>query len=425
MARPLLFRPDMDRALDPAELRRARLRRALLVAVAAVAAVALWLGLVRWLRPAVSLAEVRIGEIRRGDLEETVQASGTAVPASERTIVSPVEARVVRRLEEPGAVLEPGQPILDLDVAATRQALADAEERLAQNRSDLALLDVEAERDVDALRAKVAALEMDLEIAGYRRDQQRRLHADGLTSDEELKLAEVAQRKAEIELARSRDEIDVEQRRRAARTERLELEARILRREIEELGRRLARADVRAESRGVLTWVFEEEGAAVGPGEPLARLADLDAFRIEAAVADVYAPRLAVGQRCRVLAGDESLPGRLERILPEVESGTVRFHVALDEPGHPALRPNLQTDVLVVTGERRGVLLAPRGPYVRGEAARQQVFAVRGDRAVRTDIELGGVGHDHYEIVSGLEEGDRVILSDLRSRLHAEELRLR
>ena len=176
---------------------------------------------------------------------------------------------------------------------------------------------------------------------------------------------------------------------------------------------------------GAITYPWKADGATVGTGEVLARIADLDSFRVEASVADAYASRLEVGRPVRVLIDDEPLPGRVSGILPTIESGAVRFTVDLDEPSHPGLRHNLRVDVLVVTGFRADVLRAPRGPYIQGGGDEHQVFVVRGDRARRTDIRLGLIGHEFYEIVEGLEEGDEIVLSDMRDYLHAREVRVK
>ena len=69
--------------------------------------------------------------------------------------------------------------------------------------------------------------------------------------------------------------------------------------------------------------------------------------------------------------------------------------------------------------------MAPRGPWVGQGGERHQVFVVRADRAVRTDVRLGIVGHESYEVLDGLDEGDEIILSDMRDYLHAREIRLK
>jgi HlyD family secretion protein len=368
---------------------------------------------------------VRVGKVERGDLEATVRASGQVVPAFERVVSSPVEARVLRLLRQPGAILEAGDPILELDTTTIRMQLDQLEEELARIENTRRQRRLEHGKTVAGLRHDIETQQLDVEIAEYRLQQNRKLHANGLIPDEVLKESEVAFEKATIRIEQLSEETIAADRTHETDLEQLDLDARLLRREMEETRRQLELATPRADHSGVLTWVTEEAGATVRRGDLLARIADLESFRVEASIADSYAPRLETGQPVHVLIGDESLPATLTRILPTIEGGTVRFVVELEQPSHSLLRHNLRVDVLVVTGSRRDVLKIPRGPYIRGGGDLHQVFVIRGDRAVRRDVRLGLVGHQYYELVDGLVEGDELILSDMNHRLHAERIRVK
>jgi HlyD family secretion protein len=354
-----------------------------------------------------------------------VRASGTVVPGFERVLSSPVEARVLRRLQEPGAVLAAGQAILELDTSDIERDLADIRERLARNANDRRQRRLELADELAELERRLESQQLDLEMARYRLSQNTTLHGEGLVSSDTLKESEVAVRKGEIELRQINDRMASARQSHEAKLESLDLDASLLRREETSARQRLEQAMARTEEPGVLTWLIEDVGATVQRGEILARIANPDAFQVEATVADAYATRLEVGQTVRVEVGVESLTGTLSRILPAIESGALTFMVDLERPDHPSLRQNLRVDVLVVTGSRRDVLLTPRGPYIQGGGALHQVFVARGDRAVRSEVTLGLAGAEHFEVVSGLTEGDEIIVSDMRDRLYATALRLR
>jgi HlyD family secretion protein len=373
----------------------------------------------------VHRSRVRSGTVERGDLEATLTASGTVMPAAERVLASPVETRIERVLRRAGQVLEEGDAILELDTSATRLQLERLGEKLAQNENDRVQQRLELDDRIAGIESRLETQRLDLEIAQYRLEQSRRLDVDGLISEETLKQSEVELKKATIQLQRLGQEVAAARRSHDAKVERLALEGGILQKEIDDTRRQLDLATTRAPIAGVLTWVADEEGSAVVRGAVLARIADLGSFRVEATVSDAYAGRLKLGQTVRVLVDDVSMPAKLTRVLPTVESGAVQFEVELDDPSHPALRHNLRVDVLVATDSRAGVLKARRGPWVGTGGDRHQVFVVRGDRAVRTDVRLGMIGHEFYEVVEGLEEGDEIILSDMRDYLHARELRLK
>ena len=171
---------------------------------------------------------------------------------------------------------------------------------------------------------------------------------------------------------------------------------------------------------GVLTWVLSQEGALVRRGDVIARIADLTSFRVDGTVSDIHAGRLRTGMAAVVRANDVDLQGTVTEVLPTVENGVLRFTVALSEPSHAALRPNLRTDVLVVTERKARALRIKRGPFADNAAV--QAFVVRGDRAIRVPIQVGLTGVDDVEIVSGVSEGDEVIISDMKDYLHLAEV---
>ncbi len=415
----------MDRDIDIAVLRRRRARKIAIGIVAGLAGVLLLVLAQDWLRPSVKRSRARFGVVQRGHLEATLLASGTVIPRYERVVSCPVDARVERVLLEPGEAVEEGKQILELDTSATRLQLERLEERLAQNSNDRLQTRLQLEEKISGLESRIESQKLDVEIARFRLDQKNRLWTDGLVAQEAVKEAEVTTRKAEIELRRMTEEIVAEERLNEAKLERLALDAGILRKERDDARRQLELAGIGAPVAGVLTWVFEQEGATVQRGEILARIADLETFRVEARVSDAYAPRMNVGQDVHVLIGDERLPARLAAILPTVDEGTVGFTVDLVNPSHSLLRHNLRVDVLVVTSQRADVLKAPRGPYIRGGGDSHQVFVVDSDRALRTEVTLGLTGHEFYEIVDGLREGDEIIISDVRNYIHANQVRLK
>ena len=156
-------------------------------------------------------------------------------------------------------------------------------------------------------------------------------------------------------------------------------------------------------------------------GEVIARIADLDSFRVEATVSDVHSSSLHAGQTVRVMLDDEPLTGRLATIDPTIENGAVKFHVDLDDARNPKLRNNLRVDVLAVTDSRASTLRLRKGPFAQGEGT-ESVFVVQGDHAVRRPVRLGLSGYDHFEVLDGLDEGEEVILSNMNDYQHLERV---
>ena len=414
----------MDRELDVSFRRRLMARR-VGVGVAGVAlVVAVLLFLPGWLRPSVDRDRIRTARVERGPVEATVQASGTVIPAFESVLSSPVEARVQKVLKRPGERVAVGEEILVLDTSASRLDLERLEDRLEQKANEQEQIRIGLDKSLSDLRGQIESQKLDTEVAEARAAQNRKLHAEGLVSEETLRVVEVEAKKARIQLRQLEEQVASERRSAESRVQGLNLDLAILRKERDEAGRQLELATTRADRAGVITWVFNQEGGTVRRGDVIARIADPESFRIEATVSDVHSSRLAPGQPVKVVMDGQSLPGRLATIYPSVENGSVKFNVDLDDPRNPKLRQNLRVDVLVVTGTRADALRVANGPFADGGGT-DRAFVVDGSRAVRRPIRLGLIGAEYLEVTDGLAEGDEVIVSDMRDYAHLTEVKLK
>lgn len=417
--------PIMDRELSRKTRWQLLLRRWIPGVGVALAAGGGLVWAIGWLEPTLERRDLRTGRVERGDVESVITGSGTVRPAAEQVVSSPIEARVIRVLEQPGALLEPGDPILELDVGASRLGLAQLDGEQRQNAARRQELELELEEAVLDLSSRREIKALDVEELEHLEGQRRELFGQGLVAESALRQVETQVRRARIELRALGDAIAKRRQVAGSRLASLEAERLTLEQERQQALELLRRATTRAERAGVLTTVEVAEGETVLRGQVLARVADLDRFRVESVVSDVHAERLELGQTVRVpIAEAALLDGRVERILPGVEAGTLRFWVELEEPAHPQLRDGRRTDVLVVTGSKPGVLTLAKGAQAGGSGERR-VFVVEGDSAERRSVRFGLTGYERLEVLEGLAEGDEVILSDLTDYLHLERVGLR
>lgn len=414
----------MDREIPVEERRRRMLRRVAVAAPVAVACGALLLWVPALFSPTLSRSRIRTAKVERGRLEAVVEASGTVVPASERALPSPLDARVLRILKHPGDAVAAGDPVLDLDTSAARLDVERLEDRLAGKRNEAAQQRLALERELLDLQSRLETGGLDREVLQARVARQRKLAEDGLVSAELLAETEVSARKADIDLAQLTASMAAARRQTEARLAGTALEVATLAKEVSEARRQLDLATARADVAGVVTWVVAQEGEAVHRGDVLARIARLDSFRVEATASDMHARRIAVGVPVRVPLDGRVLTGTVASVYPAIEQGTVRFAVELAHPSDPALRQNLRLDVHVVDKVKEGVLRLPRG-VATGTARAQQVFVVHGNHATRTRVVLGETGAEAVEILEGLREGDEVVISDMQDYEHVGSVKLR
>ena len=191
----------MDRELDIGFRSKRIARRAVFGSAVVLVGWALFSELPRWLRPSVDRTRLRTAVVERGAVEATVNASGVVVAAFEKVISSPVEARVLRVLKRPGAVLTSGDAILELDVSASRLELERLEQRLSQKLNEKDQLHLQLEEDRRDLASRIELKKLDQQILDYRAEQSRKLSGEGLISDTALRQSEVEASKGRIEIS--------------------------------------------------------------------------------------------------------------------------------------------------------------------------------------------------------------------------------
>lgn len=414
----------MDREIDPQIRRRRTAKRVGFGLLAGGAAVGLLVGASSLIRPTVPRESITTARVMRGRIEATIQATGTVLPETEQVLSSPLDARIVRVLRRPGAVLEKGEPILELDLSEPTLALDRLKQDLALKVNQQARTRLDLESTQSELSGRIEIKKLELQNLAGITARDRKLAAEGLVSTEELRLSELNEARAGVELRQLQTSERIAGRATETQLHGLGLEMDQLRREQREAEHRLELATTRADRRGVLTWVAPEEGATVHKGDVVAKIADLTAFRVEASVSDAHAGKIVAGMPARVSANGRMLGGAVSRVLPAINNGVMTVAVRLDTPAQPELRPNLRVDVWLVTGSSAEVLTLARGAFVTGGAG-PELFVVRGSQAVRTPVVLGAAGIDAFEVVRGLSEGDEVIVSDTSMFQHLRSVRLK
>lgn len=415
----------MDREIDVSFRRKRIARRASLAVVLLGLGAAFFIWGPRLIQPSVARARIRTAKVELGALEATITAAGNVVPEIEQVISSPVNARVLKILQRPGALLSQGQPIIELDLNESRLAIEKLNQQVELKQNQQAKAKLDLENTLITLQSQWEIKNLEYKAAKAATARNRTLRQEGLLSEERLREVELAEEKARFELKQLEEAKRNAQAANKTQLEGLLLEMKTLAQERGEAQRQLELATTKADRRGVLTWVVTEEGATVQKGAVLARIADLSSFRVEATVSDVHANRLAVGLPAQVKLNDQAtLAGTVARINPTVNNGVITLVVNLDDKAHELLRANLRVDVFIATERKDHVLRIKRGPFASGEGVRD-VFVIRGDAAVKTPVRFGLAGAEHYEVTQGLFEGDEVVISDMTAYQHVKEVKLK
>ncbi|MDQ1089894.1 MULTISPECIES: efflux RND transporter periplasmic adaptor subunit [unclassified Siphonobacter] len=376
------------------------------------------------LQSSIESSKIRTATVSTGDVENTLTASGEVIPAYEQIMTSPIRASIKRVLLTSGTPVEPGKAILELDKSLTQIEYEKMQDQLELKRNSIEQLRMKLNKNL--YDAEISDKIKSLNINKLRADVEdyRRLQKVGGATREDITRAENALKIAELEKQQLENDLTYNRQSMGASLRETELGAQIEGKNLKELEHKLKMADIVADRKGVLTWVNENIGSSVNEGEMLAKVADLGSFRIDGSCSDVYAEEVKTGLPVIVKIGESNLRGMISQVKPAITNGIVKFVVQLDQASTAQLRPNLKVDVFIVTSRSSHTLRVSNGPAFTGKR-RQFVYVLNGNTASRREVEIGLSNFDFVEIKSGLNVGDRVILTDLNQYEHLKEITIK
>ena len=410
----------MDKEIAEEEVTRGKLAIIIkYLAVFAVIVALFWWGR-GFLKKTGDSSDFHIVQVEKGDIQNTLTATGVVVPSTEREINAPVTTEIKEVIKSRGEFVNANDLILKLDQEFTRLSYDQLDDELQLKRNNIDKLKLEYDKNLRDLDYKnqIKALQLE-ELSAQLKDQKRLTEVGGATA-EEVEQAELQLKVSQLEKKMLENELSYRQSVNVNEKKGLELEFTIQEKRLAELRRKLRETDVRAPQSGVITWINEDLGRKVQEGEALVRLANLDNFKVEASSSDRNTNKISVGMPVNVRINKNDLPGIISTILPEVENNTVKFYVELNNPNSDILRPNIRAEVFIITDKKSDVVRIKNGPAFKG-AKSQYVFVVNGDKAVKRRIIKGLINSDFVEIIEHLSIGEKVIISDTKEFDHLDE----
>lgn len=416
----------VDIARSPAIAKQKKIRRAIMATAVLVvlAGVTYAVAQLKPAAPSVDRAAVWVDVVKRGPMLRLVRGSGTLVPEDIRWINTTTQGRVERILLRPGAQVTPTSVILELSNPELEQSVRDAELAHASARASYENRKAELERQMLEQESQVAQIETQYNNAALDLEAQEALLKDGLVS-----LLVVKQRRAQTADLKGRLAIakkQLESAKAGIKSQLAPQEAEVDQRraQYELRVRQLDDLKVKAGMTGVLSQVPVEVGQQVGPGTNLARVADPTRLKAEVRIAETQTKDIRIGQMAEVDTRNGIIPGRVIRIDPASQGGTVGVDIALEGALPPGARPDLSVDGTITLEKLPDVIKVGR-PAFGQENSTVMLFKLDGQgEAHRVQVKLGRSSVNEIEVLEGLQPGDQVILSDMSAHDAYDRIRL-
>jgi HlyD family secretion protein len=412
----------------PSNARAKKIRRIAygLVALILIAGVTVGLSRLRPAAPTVDAATIWPDTVKRGPMLREVRGLGTLVPEDIRWIPAQTDSRVDRWVLRPGAVVKPDSIIMELSDPTLQRETLDAEFQLKGAEADYANLRVQVDSDLMNQKALEAGVRSDYEQAKIEHERDGKLLKEGITPEITERMSRIKEQqlgiRAQLEGERTKITADSANARLAAQQAKIDEQKALYQLKKSQLDA----LHVRAGINGVLQLVPVEVGQHVTPGTNLARVADPKKLKAEIKIAETQAKDVAIGQKATVDTRNGVVEGHVSRIDPSVVNGTVTVDVAIDNPLPQGARADLSVDGTITLENLKDVMYVGRPVHGQADSTIGLFKIINdGSEAVRVNVKLGRSSVTTMEVLSGLQVGDKVILSDMSQVDNFDRIRLK
>ena len=368
----------------------------------------------RWADATVSvpIERIRTAVVARGDLVRDVSVQGRIVAAVSPTLYATAAGTITIEADA-GEEVVAGQVLATVNSPELASLLQQAESSLEQRKVELERQRIESRQQ--ALEKRKAADLADVALVAAKREQRRAEDAnkrgvipviDYEKAQDDLRNAELAYQHAIADAGLFDERLAFELRASEFEVSRQALFVDDLRRQVDDLA-------IKSPVNGIVGDLLVDQKSAVSRDTPVMAVVDLTRFEIDALIPESYADDLVVGMQAEIQVGGARYEGQLVAVSPEIINNQVASRIRFHGAGPTNLRQNQRLTTRVLLAEYNDVLMVQRGQFLDSGAGRIAYVINEDQMAVRRQIETGARSLGSVEIISGLEPGDTIVVSNL------------
>lgn len=385
---------------------------AVLVLLASIWVVTPWVQ--RWASASISvpLDRIRVATVTRGDLVRDVSVQGRVIAAVSPTLYATAAGTITLQVEA-GAEVMAGQVLAEVNSPELANQLQQSQSSFEQRQMELERQRIESRQL--ALEKRKAADLADVSLTAASREMRRAelAHSKGVIpvidfekAKDDLQNAELAHRHAIADASLFDERLAFEIRASEFELERQGLLVENLQRQVDDLA-------IKSPVNGIVGDLLVDQKSAVSRDTPVMAVVDLTRFEIDAQIPESYADDLAIGMQAEILVGGKYYPGHLVAVSPEIINNQVNSRIRFSGEAPTNLRQNQRLTARVLLAEHPDVLMVQRGQFLDSGAGRL-TYVLNDDRvAVLRQIQVGARSLGAVEVLSGLEEGETIVISSL------------
>ena len=356
--------------------------------------------------------DITISKVTRGEFKDYVRLNGTVIPI-QVVRISPEEGGIVmEKVAEEGQKVKKGDVIIRLSNSNLDLQILNAEAELAEKQNLLRNTQVAMQQDKLNNETEQATLEMDVVRKRRAFEQNERLYKEKLISKETY-----LQAKEDYDLAKKKQTLIGERLKKDAQYRNIQMDQmednlQNMRKNVVLVRQRKDKLEVRSSIDGELGLLDVELGQSISPGQKIGQLNDLSDYKVQAQIDEHYIDRVRQGLMATFTRGDKQYQLQVRKVYPEVREGKFRCDFIFKGDRPENIRTGQTYYIELELGQPEQAIIIPRGTFFQTTGG-QWIFVLSSDgsKAHRRPIRVGRQNPQHYEILEGLESGERVVTS--------------
>jgi HlyD family secretion protein len=349
--------------------------------------------------------------VDRGQVFIPLDASGIVEPENEVILLSPLSSIIRKINKEPGSRVKKGEVIIELDPEPTRQEIEQINDQLEVKSNSLErsklegqMARIDLDYNVEVKKLRIVSIKAQLA------DEEQLLSVGGISS------AKIDETKQNLVLAEK--DLDMVQKKNAIRLKQmkteetgLNLQIEIQKKQLADKLKLLSKSEIKAPSDGIILSISGKEGEKVGNDKLLITMSDLTTFKIKGLIDAKLSEHIKTGNPVLILSENDKLSGAIGNITPTVADNKIQFNVHLENSNNTKLIPNQTVKLLVLKSVKDSVLRISADNNFKANSE-QTVYILDSGKVVGRTVNFGIKGSEYLEVISGLSEGEKVILAD-------------
>jgi len=357
--------------------------------------------------------ELSIATVEEGKFDDYITINGNVAPITTIFMDAYEGGRVSEKLIEEGATVKKGDIILKLENMNIYEQILASESNLALKQNDLRSTKMTFDSRLVEARRSLATASTELQRLKRNFEQNEALYNEELISKEEF-----LRSKENYELASKQYQIvklqtENDSKLRSTSLTRLDADLERMQKTLTMVYSRLDHLNVKAPADGQLGFLDAEIGQNISPGQRIGQINVLTNFKIEAAIDEHYIDRVQLDLTAELERNGYNYPLRVRKVYPEVRNGKFKVDLVFTGEKPETIRSGQSYNLKLQLGESSNAVMLPKGSFYHATGG-QWVFVIseKEDEAVRRNIQIGKQNEKYYEILDGLQAGEKVIVGD-------------